>query len=549
MALNEHLGKTTLSAPDRARRVLAAAAARFGVVRRNDETGVEPPRETRDQTPMETPPPPPPPNQSATTLMFLLADVLMVVIAATAALFLTSWAAMIAAPEGSVLSADTLFAAVDRFLSADLGARILVLSCMTMAAFYGAGLYRRSSWEFDETRRSFFAGALVFTAYGLPTPPLGLALHGAAAAASAVLLGVLVTMARMALRSTPLMRRALLRPAILVGGGIPEHALINEMRESRGRREKILARMSLNEYRSLLRRAPDAQSFAALFGVHAEALTVLFAPNSFEMDDVEETVEETQALGLESSVALPQRALASGPFSTRRVFAGDLTLVDYRPHKLSPLRLGIKRAFDFTAALTALLLLSPILIGVMLALKMNYGWRASIFFSQPRVGKGRRRFDCWKFRTMAPDAQQRLQALLDSDPEARREWETYQKLSNDPRITTVGAILRKTSLDELPQLWNVLVGDMSLVGPRPIVAPEIPGYANDAAYYDSAEFALYAMMRPGVTGLWQVSGRASTAYSERIRLDGWYVRNWSLWLDALIIFKTVRAAILGSGAG
>ena len=149
---------------------------------------------------------------------------------------------------------------------------------------------------------------------------------------------------------------------------------------------------------------------------------------------------------------------------------------------------------------------------------------------------------------MRPDAEKHLAEILASNPAAQKEWETHQKLRNDPRITPVGRFLRSTSLDELPQLFNVLRGEMSLVGPRPIIAPEVPGYPSDRAYFESPEFIHYKRCKPGVTGLWQVSGRASTSHRERVRLDAWYARNWSIWLDLLVLLKTFRTVIARSGS-
>ena len=149
-------------------------------------------------------------------------------------------------------------------------------------------------------------------------------------------------------------------------------------------------------------------------------------------------------------------------------------------------------------------------------------------------------FPCYKFRTMVVNAEQVLQELLAKDARAAAEWQKDFKLRNDPRITRIGQFLRKTSLDELPQLWNVLKGEMSLVGPRPIIEKEV-------AYYSDFIFDYYRT-KPGITGLWQVSGRNDTSYDQRVALDSWYVRNWSIWYDLAIIFDTIRIVLLRRGA-
>ena len=154
-----------------------------------------------------------------------------------------------------------------------------------------------------------------------------------------------------------------------------------------------------------------------------------------------------------------------------------------------------------------------------------------VFFHQKRLGQNGKRFSCLKFRSMAPDAAERLAQVLREDPKAAAEWAQRQKLANDPRITPIGNFLRRTSLDELPQLINVLRGDMSIVGPRPVVPDEITKYGRRASYY--------LRVKPGLTGLWQVNGRNNVSYEERIRLDSYYVRNWTLWRDVCVAFKTI----------
>lgn len=149
-------------------------------------------------------------------------------------------------------------------------------------------------------------------------------------------------------------------------------------------------------------------------------------------------------------------------------------------------------------------------------------------------------FRALKFRTMFVDSPDRLAHYLERDPALRAEWESVHKLKDDPRVTPVGRFLRRFSLDELPQIWNVLVGDMSLVGPRPIVVSEIERYGLD--------YAAYEAVRPGLTGLWQVSGRNDTTYQQRVDFDSYYVRNWTLRLDAQILVRTFRAVISGVGA-
>lgn len=198
---------------------------------------------------------------------------------------------------------------------------------------------------------------------------------------------------------------------------------------------------------------------------------------------------------------------------------------------------AMKRLFDLLAALAALAVLSPVLLLLVLCLRMEGG---TALFAHRRVGRHRRSFRCYKFRTMLPDADRRLAELLARDPAARAEWDREFKLRSDPRVTRLGNFLRKSSLDELPQLWNVVRGDMSLVGPRPIVEDELPRYGE--CLHD------YLSVRPGITGLWQVSGRNHTTYAERVAFDSHYVHNWSFGLDCSILLRTVWVVLARKGA-
>lgn len=197
----------------------------------------------------------------------------------------------------------------------------------------------------------------------------------------------------------------------------------------------------------------------------------------------------------------------------------------------------LKRTFDLLVSAIGLMTLSPLFAYI--------GWQihqtgGSVFFGHQRVGLKGKPFYCYKFRSMVPNAEQVLQELLNKNPEARAEWEHSFKLKNDPRISPIGAFLRRTSLDELPQLWNVLLGDMSLVGPRPVIEAELERYADQKKYY--------RLVRPGISGLWQISGRSDVDYAERVALDTWYIKNWTLWYDVAILFMTAKTVLAGKGA-
>ena len=192
-----------------------------------------------------------------------------------------------------------------------------------------------------------------------------------------------------------------------------------------------------------------------------------------------------------------------------------------------------KRIIDIVLALSGIILLAPLLvICYLLTIVTSPG---PALFRHRRVGFNNKHFDCFKFRTMLVDAPERLHHLLESDPSAAREWAENRKLRQDPRITAIGAILRKSSLDELPQLFNVLRGDMSIVGPRPITDEELERY--------TASVGAYLACRPGITGLWQVSGRSTTTYDKRVACDAFYAQNWSIALDIKILIVTGPALL------
>lgn len=226
-------------------------------------------------------------------------------------------------------------------------------------------------------------------------------------------------------------------------------------------------------------------------------------------------------------------------------FSNDVLLLRLRHSLLSPTSAGVKRVMDVVVASGALLVLSPLMAWVAWRIWREDGW--PVLYTQPRVG-GKSRvgdgadFPFIKFRSMVQDADAVLESWKHSNPALYARYERGNfKLVDDPRQLEVGRWIRRSSIDELPQLWNVLRGDMSLVGPRPLLRRELPRYPHDA-------MELYLQVRPGITGLWQVSGRSHTSFDDRAAYDSWYVRNWSLWIDLVILLKTVRVVLSGRGA-
>jgi exopolysaccharide production protein ExoY len=208
------------------------------------------------------------------------------------------------------------------------------------------------------------------------------------------------------------------------------------------------------------------------------------------------------------------------------------------PRRLNLLERSAKRTIDILGALVFFVLFGPLYLLVALGVAVSMG--RPVHFWQTRLGERGQRFRFYKFRSMVRNSDDVLDEFLSRNDMARTEWDTFQKLEKDPRITPIGQFIRKMSLDELPQFWNVLKGDMSLVGPRPCMERQRSLYGKGWEHY--------CTMRPGITGLWQVSGRNRLSYARRVELDVEYINNWSLWLDLRILFRTVGAVLSSEGS-
>lgn len=265
---------------------------------------------------------------------------------------------------------------------------------------------------------------------------------------------------------------------------------------------------------------------------------VFLMPSASEMPGLDRIVDALNLNLIPYVLIPPLQRLPYAGLSVQAVLNSDAIMLTFRNGLMSPVRQLVKRIFDVVTSAILLVFLAPLfaLISVLVA-----STPGPIFYGHRRVGRDNKSFRCLKFRTMVINSDQVLTDLVASDPEAALEWRKNFKLANDPRITKVGKFLRKTSLDELPQLVNVLFGEMSLVGPRPVVADELRRYYGEDVFY-------YLLVRPGITGLWQVSGRSQTTYARRVFLDTWYVRNWSLWTDFAILFNTIPSVLFGDGA-
>ena len=278
---------------------------------------------------------------------------------------------------------------------------------------------------------------------------------------------------------------------------------------------------------------PDSQMLPAWLG----RPHVVVALELNELPAREELIEKLSLYHGDLDIISPIRGLPINNARASHFFTYDILSLRICNNLARPFSQLMKRWFDIVAASAILVFLSPLML-----LIAGLVWREGqpIFFGHTRIGQHGQLFKCLKFRSMVPNAANVLEDLLSRDPQARMEWERDYKLKNDPRITALGHFLRKSSLDELPQLWNVIKGEMSLVGPRPVVPDELDRYGENKRYY--------LEVRPGITGLWQISGRNDVDYEERVSLDAWYVRNWTLWYDIFILFKTIATVPTKAGA-
>ena len=256
---------------------------------------------------------------------------------------------------------------------------------------------------------------------------------------------------------------------------------------------------------------------------------------ALEGGELEEQQHALKAMARERlpySIVPPWLGLPSSTLSPHHFMMHDVMLLHDTNRLTLPLPRFLKRTCDIVLASIALAGLLPLFALVALLIRRDGG---PALFKQPRVGKHGNMFSCYKFRSMRVDAEAALKTYLEKNPDCAAEWKEFQKLKNDVRITKFGEFIRRTSIDELPQLINVLKGEMSLVGPRPMMHGQETFYGDDFMYYES--------VRPGITGPWQVSGRNKLAFRERVNLESWYARNWSLWMDIVIILKTVSALL------
>ena len=337
------------------------------------------------------------------------------------------------------------------------------------------------------------------------------------------------------------------RPVIIIGAGKTGELVATALIREKTMGYEIIGLLDDNRELTGLTHS-KSKKVIPILGAFAEAEKIIFQTRVQEVIVAAPGMPSRQLVELTNSLqplvnnvmVVPDLfGLSMNGIEVEYFFEEQALLLNVKNRLKSTLNRSIKRLFDIFTGVLLLFSCIPLLCLIAVAIKLDS--RGPVFFAQERMGQGSDSFTCYKFRTMLLEGDSLLKNYLRKNPQARQEWQTYNKLKdNDPRVTGVGAALRRFSLDELPQLINVILGNMSLVGPRPYLMRERKQMGN--WIYD------IHVAKPGITGLWQVSGRNEIDFEGRLKLDVWYVRNWSLWLDIVLLLKTFRAVLKKDGA-
>ncbi|WP_337370073.1 undecaprenyl-phosphate galactose phosphotransferase WbaP [Phascolarctobacterium faecium] len=330
-------------------------------------------------------------------------------------------------------------------------------------------------------------------------------------------------------------------PVLIIGAGKTAELLVKGIINDAGMGYKIIGLLEDNCVRNgILKRFPVLGKFADVEAVILKTGVqhVFIAAPGLEQEKLTRLIYKVQPLVKNIGIIPNLVGIPMGGIEVESLFNEKLMLLRLKNNLARSWNRYLKTIFDFALTLVGTVAISPILIFI--AIWIYIDSPGPVIFKHTRIGKNGKKFFCYKFRSMCIDAKEKLAELLENDPVAKAEWKRDFKLKNDPRITKSGAFLRRTSLDELPQIFNVLKGEMSLVGPRPVIEEELERYGE---YVND-----YLMVKPGITGMWQINGRNDTSYAERVCMDSWYVRNWSIWIDNLILWRTLKSVIRCKGA-
>ena len=404
-------------------------------------------------------------------------------------------------------------------------------------------LYSRRRPFYKEAEKLFYASA-----YGTISIILLLYVGKTAVNTSRLFIGLLgiftyvfLLVIRYAVKSFLIHRKLLSVPLLIIGAGKTAALLVKCLTADAGMGYEIVGLLEDNSVeKGILENYPVLGGFADAERVITETgvKNAFIAAPGLDYVKQGELIYRIQPLLKEIGIVPNLVGVPTGSVEVEKFYNERLLLLGLHNNLARPLNRTVKTVFDYALTSVGTVLVSPILAAI--AVWIYVDSPGPVIFKHTRVGMNGKPFKCYKFRTMCVDAQEKLEELLENDPQARAEWEKEFKLKHDPRVTRSGTFLRRTSLDELPQIFNVLKGEMSLVGPRPVIDEELGRYGKFSQDY--------LMVRPGITGMWQVSGRSDTTYEERVMMDSWYVRNWSVWIDMVLLFRTFKTVFSRKGA-
>ena len=393
------------------------------------------------------------------------------------------------------------------------------------------GLYTKRLERWEEARRCFRGMAVATASLILLLFVLRYVTFSRVTAVMAFAIGVLlVPMVRFGLRGLLVMLGFLRQPVVVLGNGEAARLFQAELTRHRSLGYTVTQHVSRES------RSGSVEDLLSQIRELPASVVLAVNSDSFNPEEMKLILRFAEGEHLQLLVIPNTALLRSQVVDMEQV--GSALVMKYRDNLLRPLNTVTKRILELVLCSLLFLVSLPVLALLVLMVKLSS--RGPVFFVQKRIGRHQRLFRCFKFRTMYVDADARLESLLAASDAARTEWQEYARITDDPRVTGFGRLLRRFSLDELPQLWNVVRGDMALVGPRPYLPREleqIGGYLGTIV-----------RVRPGMTGLWQVSGRSTLPFRERLVLDEFYIRNWSLWLDFSILLRTAGVVLGGRGA-
>lgn len=356
-----------------------------------------------------------------------------------------------------------------------------------------------------------------------------------------ILAFVLLVLQRYFIKNYLQYRQLLQIPVIIIGAGKTAELLVKSLQNDPGMGYNIVGLLEDNNVeKGFLEKYPVLGGFADAENVikKTKVKNVFIAAPGLNDYALGMLIYRIQPLVENIEVITNLVGVPTGSAEVESIFNEKLLILRLKNNLARPLNRYLKAALDYLLTIVGTILILPLLLFIAVWIYLDSP--GPVIFRHMRVGKDGKLFPCYKFRSMYINSQEKLNEILAENSAMREEWERDFKLKNDPRITKSGAFLRKTSLDELPQIFNVLRGDMSLVGPRPVVQEELARYG---------EFVQdYLMVKPGITGMWQVNGRSDTTYEERVQMDVWYVRNWSVWLDVMLLWRTIKSVFQCKGA-